>query len=267
MTSPSVSDRPAIRTTDLWVEYRAIDPRQTLKGKLASLGRRNARKTNVVVHKRIQALRGVSVEVPFGSFVGVIGSNGSGKSTLLRAMAGILPPSKGKIEVVGTTTLLAIGLGFNRELTGEENIYLGGLAAGLSEEQIDERFDDIAAFADLGDFLYLPMKTYSSGMSGRLAFGVAVHVDPDILLIDEAMSAGDARFRERSYQKMKALQERAGAIVFVSHGLSAVRSLADHCIWLENGLVVKRGEPGDVIDAYNDFVKSGGSLELLRDDI
>src|SRR3712207_1889005 len=143
----------------------------------------------------------VSFEVPRGTVMGVVGANGAGKSTLMRTVAGILPPTSGRVEVNGrVSTLLALGVGFNRALTGRQNVVLGGLAAGLSREQVAAKYEDIVRFAELGEFMDMPMRTYSSGMYGRLAFSVAVNMDPNILLIDEALSVGDARFRKKSAQ-------------------------------------------------------------------
>ena len=145
-------------------------------------------------------------EIPHGTVLGVVGVNGAGKSTLLRAIGGNSPPTEGRIEVVGkVSTLLALGIGFKAELTGRENVVLGGLAAGLTRAQVAAKYEEIVDFAELGDFMDMPMRTYSSGMFGRLAFSVAVSMEPDILLIDEALSTGDARFREKSFEKMREL--------------------------------------------------------------
>src|SRR4051812_34184087 len=181
----------SIRVQDVSVTYRtSIERAPTLKSTLLRLGRRER-----VVHE-IEAVRGVTFDVPHGTVLGIVGSNGAGKSTLVRTIAGILPPTSGRVEVHGrVSTLLALGVGFNRKLTGRENVILGGLAAGLSRERLMSKYEDIAAFAELEEFMDLPMRTYSSGMYGRLAFSVAVNMEPDILLIDEALSVGDARFK------------------------------------------------------------------------
>ena len=183
--------------------------------------------------------------------LGVVGVNGAGKSTLLRAMAGILPPTRGTVEVMGrVSTLLALGVGFKNDLTGRENVVLGGLAAGLTRDQVAAKYEDIAEFAELGDFMDMPMRMYSSGMYGRLAFSVAISLDPDILLIDEALSTGDARFKEKSFEKMRELCAEARTIVLVSHGLRSIRELCDEAIWMHEGRIAMRDHSGEVIDAY-----------------
>ena len=197
----------------------------------------------------------MSFEVPHGTVLGVIGHNGAGKSTLLRALSGILPPTQGRVEVRGrVSTLLALGVGFNQNLTGRENIVLGGLAQGWSKDQIREKENAIIDFADLDTLsegaIDRAMKTYSSGMYARVAFAVGVHMDPDILLVDEALSAGDARFKEKATEKMLELCENARTIVLVSHGLETVRHMSNHCIWMDHGNLVGSGDPDEVIDAY-----------------
>ena len=201
MSSLSASKPARIRVEDVSVTYRtSLDRNPTLKGTLRKLGRRER------IIREIEALKGVSFEVPHGKVMGVVGANGAGKSTLMRAVAGILPPTSGRIEVQGrVSTLLSLGVGFNRKLTGRENVVLGGLAAGLTRAQLREKYDEIVAFAELEDFMDMPMRTYSSGMYGRLAFAVAVTMEPDILIIDEALSVGDARFRRKSFNRMRKL--------------------------------------------------------------
>src|ERR671915_327371 len=226
---PSASDSPrtAIKVEDLSVTYKtSIERRPTLKEAFKRFGRRER-----FIHE-IEAVKDVSFEVPRGSVLGVVGANGAGKSTLVRSIAGILPPTSGRVEVNGrVSTLLALGVGFNRKLTGRQNVILGGLAAGFTRNQIEARYDEIAAFAELGDFMELPMRTYSSGMYGRLAFSVAVHLDPEILLIDEALSVGDARFKRKSFDKMQELCAESRTIVIVSHALRSVRELCTEAVW------------------------------------
>ncbi|MDQ1476293.1 MAG: teichoic acid transport system ATP-binding protein [Actinomycetota bacterium] len=237
---------PAVRVDDLWVTFRATrESRQTLKGTLAGL--RNRSKSSML----IQALRGVSFEVPAGSVYGVIGRNGAGKTTLFRTIAGILPPTYGRVTVWGhVTPLLSLGVGFNRELTGRENILLGGLTAGLSSEQVAEDAWMVEEFAGLGDAIDFPMRTYSSGMFGRLAFAVAAHLNPEILLIDEALAAGDAAFKLKCMDKISELCERDCTVMIVSHGLEVVRLLASRCVWIDRGQVRMEAPATDVISAY-----------------
>jgi teichoic acid transport system ATP-binding protein len=240
----------AVQVDNLAMTYRrTVLKRPTLKRTLVRLGRRKR------IIRTIDALRGVSFEVPHGTVLGIIGVNGAGKSTLMRTLAGILPPTSGKVEVHGrVSTLLALGVGFKRSLTGRDNVVLGGLAAGLTREQLAEKYEAIAEFAELGDFMDMPMRAYSSGMYGRLAFSVAVNMDPDILLIDEALSVGDARFKQKSFDKMRELCERSSTILIVSHALKSVSQLSDEVLWLHKGKVKMRGDPDTVIDAYREFL-------------
>jgi ABC-type polysaccharide/polyol phosphate transport system ATPase subunit len=173
----------------------------------------------------------------------------------MRTIAGILPPNEGRIEVNGrVSTLLALGVGFNKDLTGRENVTLGGLAAGLTREAMRAKYEQIVEFAELEEFMDMPMRAYSSGMYGRLAFSVAVNLDPDILLIDEALSVGDARFRRKSFDKMRELCGQARTIVLVSHSMGAIRDLCDVAIWMHKGELRMWDDPETVIDAYTEFL-------------
>jgi teichoic acid transport system ATP-binding protein len=206
--------------------------------------------------------------VPRGSVLGIVGANGAGKSTLVRSIAGILPPTSGRVEVNGrVSTLLALGVGFNRKLTGRENVVLGGLAAGWSREELAEKYDDIVKFAELKKFMDYPMRTYSSGMYGRLAFSVAVNMDPDILLIDEALSVGDARFKRKSFDKMQELCAEARTIVLVTHALRSVQELCSEAIWLHKGRLAMSAEPERVVEAYTRFLDVGQSDEVVLEDV
>ena len=247
------SDDSAISVEELSVTYRTtIERKPTLRGRLARLGRRQR------IVREIRALREVSFAVPHGMVLGMVGVNGAGKSTLMRTIAGILPPTSGRVQVHGrVSTLLALGVGFNADLSGRENVVLGGLAAGLSRAQLAAKYDEIADFAELGAAMELPMRRYSSGMYGRLAFSVAVNMEPDILLIDEALSVGDPRFRRKSFHKMRELCGQAGTILIVSHSLKNIRKLCDEIIWLHEGQLMMRGEPAEVIDAYRRFLDLG----------
>ncbi len=214
----------------------------------------------------VPALRDVTFDVPRGSVLGVIGRNGAGKSTLLRCIAGILAPEAGRIVVRGRiTALLSVGVGMNENLSGRENIKLGGLAMGISQQRLEEIADDIAEFAQLGEYIDFPVRTYSSGMRSRLGFSVAAHLDPEILLIDEALAGGDAKFKEKTSEKMADLCSQGRTIVLVSHGLSAVRSMATHGVWLHQGRIVEYGDPDDVVAAYMRYCRLEAS-ELVLDD-
>jgi teichoic acid transport system ATP-binding protein len=242
------SDRPpAVEVENLGVSFKTTqETYPTLKRTLAQVFERSKS------GRRVDALEGVSFSVPQGSVYGVIGRNGAGKSTLFRAVSGILPPNTGRVTVRGRVTpLISLGVGFNRELTGRENVLLGGLAAGLDPEEIVGQYRNIVTFAELGDAIDSPMRTYSSGMFARLGFAVAVHLDPEILLIDEALSAGDAKFKDRCTEKIQELAESDDCtFMLVSHGLEIVKILADRCLWIEKGRVRDEGPADEIVDAY-----------------
>ena len=196
------------------------------------------------------ALRHVSFTVDRGETVGIIGRNGSGKSTLLRVIAGVYPPDEGKVSVDGeVSTLFSLGTGFNPELSGRDNIYLNGVLMGLTKRKIDGIIDAIIEFAELGDFIEMPVRTYSSGMRARLGFAIAMHSDKDIVLIDEIMGAGDAAFRQKADAEMSRIMgERT--VILVSHSMATIENFASKVIWLDRGIIAAMGEPGEVIEQY-----------------
>ncbi|MGH2948483.1 MAG: ABC transporter ATP-binding protein [Solirubrobacteraceae bacterium] len=250
MSLPSASDQPRISVQDVSVTYRtSLESRPTLRSTLMRFGRRER------VIREVRALKRVTFDVAHGKVLGVVGANGAGKSTLMRTVAGILPPTEGRVEVHGrVSTLLALGVGFNRRLTGRENVVLGGLAAGLTRDELAEKYDEIVGWAELDDFMDMPMRTYSSGMYGRLAFAVAVHMHPDILIIDEALSVGDARFRRKSLDKMRELCSEDRTVLLVSHALGTIEELCDEAIWMHKGKLKLWDEPAAVVDAYTKFL-------------
>jgi lipopolysaccharide transport system ATP-binding protein len=207
------------------------------------------------------AVDDVSFELHRGETLGIIGPNGSGKSTILKMLNGIFMPDKGKIEINGRVgALIEIGAGFHPLLTGRENISVNGAILGMSKEEIDDKFDDIVEFADIGDFLDTPVKHYSSGMYVRLGFAVAVHCHPEILLVDEVLSVGDAGFRGRCAKKMNDIKKEGTTVVFVSHDMNAVMHICDKVLWLENGHIVNAGEPRDIVLSYLDNVEKASML-------
>ena len=258
---PSDSDQPVVKVENVSITYRTtFEKRPTLKSAVLRLGRGER------AVREVKAVQHVSFDVSQGSVLGIIGSNGAGKSTLVRAIAGILPPTEGRIEVRGrVSTLLALGVGFNPNISGRENVVLGGLAAGYNRSEIQDRYEEIADFAELGDFMDLPMRTYSSGMFSRLAFAVAVHMEPDILLVDEALSAGDAKFKEKATNKMMELVSQARTMFMVTHALGTVVEMCNDAIWLDKGVLQMRGEPQEVVDAYTHFVRVGRTASTLED--
>ena len=205
----------------------------------------------VKTHREFRALDEVSFEVKPGETFCVIGENGSGKSTLLQIVAGILQPTTGKAEVSGrVAALLELGAGFNPEFSGRDNVYLNAAILGLPREETQRRFQSIEEFAEIGQFLDQPVKTYSSGMAVRLAFSVAIHVDPEILLVDEALAVGDIYFRQRCMRKVHELRQRGVTIVFVSHSMGDVKAIGDRVMWLEQGKIKAIGDPERVVSQY-----------------
>ncbi|KRE99941.1 ABC transporter [Frateuria sp. Soil773] len=202
-------------------------------------------------YKEFWALRDISFAIPKGKVYGILGKNGAGKSTLLQVICGTLAPTTGTVAVKGkVAALLELGSGFNPEFTGIENIYMNAQLLGLRREQVDAKLEQIIAFADIGDYVHQPVKTYSSGMFARLAFSVTIHVEPDILIVDEALSVGDAWFQHKSMARMRKLMESGCTVLFVSHSIDAVRALCDHAIWIESGKVKMQGGVTEVTNAY-----------------
>ncbi len=256
---PPAEHRPAaIEIQDLSVWYRIRLDEASL---WADVKRLRTRRHN---ERIVPALKDVSFTVPKGSVTAVIGRNGAGKTTLVRAIAGVLVPEAGRILVRGRMNLLVPGVGFNASLSGRENIVLGGLASGLSTERLDELSESIAEFAELGEYLDYPIKTYSSGMRSRLGFAVAAHLDPDILLIDEALSAGDSAFAEKAGKKMAELCGHGRTIVLVTHGLGSVRAMATDAVWLHQGQVAATGDPEEILSKYMRYCRLE-NLDMLSD--
>ena len=209
------------------------------------------------------ALRDVSLEVPRGSMYGLVGRNGSGKSTLLRVMAGIYRPTEGRVEIEGrTSALLELGAGFHPALSGRENIYLNASVLGVPKSQIDQRVEQIVEFAGLEEFIDSPVKIYSSGMYVRLGFAVAVHVDPEILIVDEVVAVGDEEFQLRCFSHLESLRSQGVTIVLVSHDLGMLRANCDQIAWLNRGLLAAEGDPQDVINAYLDTIDTEGAASV-----
>jgi lipopolysaccharide transport system ATP-binding protein len=202
-------------------------------------------------HRDFWALHDVNCEIRRGETFCIVGENGSGKSTMLQLVAGILQPTAGTVAVNGrVAALLELGAGFNPEFSGRDNVFLNGSILGFTTRQIEERYDDITSFAEIGDFIDQPVKTYSSGMVVRLAFAVAINVDPEVLLVDEALAVGDIYFRQRCMRKVHELRQRGVTILFVSHAVSDVKAIADRALWLDRGRMVELGAPDRVISKY-----------------
>lgn len=209
-------------------------------------------------HKEFWALKDISFNLPKGGTLGIVGRNGAGKSTLLQIICSVLQPTTGSVEISGRVgPLMALGAGFNPKFTGRENVNIKGALMGFSPGEIEARMPEIEAFAEIGEFFDQPMKIYSSGMFARLAFATAIHVDPDILVIDEILSVGDAKFRHKCFQKFLEFKDKGITVVLVSHSLDMILKLCDQAIFLENGSILETGQPKAVVDFYRDFMLTG----------
>ncbi|RKD34860.1 ABC transporter ATP-binding protein [Lacrimispora algidixylanolytica] len=202
-------------------------------------------------HRDFYALSGISFDVPKGQTVGIIGTNGSGKSTILKIITGVLTPTDGTLKVSGViSALLELGAGFNMDYTGIENIYMNGTMMGFSRKEMDDKLKDILDFADIGDFVYQPVKTYSSGMFVRLAFALAINVEPEILIVDEALSVGDVFFQAKCYRRMEEIRQKGTTILMVTHDMGAIIKYCDQVVVLNKGNFIAQGEPGKMVDLY-----------------
>jgi ABC-type polysaccharide/polyol phosphate transport system ATPase subunit len=257
-----VKAEPAVVAVDVTKIYRRFLHRnqfKTLKSALLT----GSLLSDLTPDQTFTALSGVSFEIPPATTFGVIGENGSGKSTLLKLMAGITKPTRGSISVRGrVSALIELGAGFHPEISGRENVAINGIMLGLTRREVEERFDDIVAFAELEEFIDAPVKTYSSGMYMRLGFAVAIHVDPDVLLIDEVLAVGDEAFTRKCLDKIGEFRRRGKTILLVTHSLGLVEKMCDDVLWLRHGKVADRGDPKRVVDAYLTYV-AGGEEALL----
>lgn len=237
----------AIDVKNLEISYRCLKS-FSIRKSLFQL-----KKSKVEVY---EAVRNVSFQVPKGEIMGMVGRNGSGKSTMLRAMAGIIAPDSGTIDLHGhNVSLMSIGVGFQKKLSGRENILLSGMLLGFSEKQVRDKMDEIIKFAELGRFIDMPVKTYSSGMYSKLAFSITAVLESDIMLIDEVLSVGDAKFKKKSYRKMKELiSNKNRTVVIVSHSSDTLRKLCTSLMWLHNGKIRMLGKTDEVLDAYEKFM-------------
>lgn len=237
----------AIEVRDLKIRYRSLNKMSIRKSLL------KIRKSKV---ETFEAVKGISFDVPKGEIMGIVGKNGSGKSTLLRAIAGIFSPDEGTIDIFDNSiSLLSIGVGFQKKLTGRENIFLSGMLLGFSEEQIKEKLPEIIKFSELEKFIDKPVKTYSSGMYSKLAFSITAILETDIMLIDEVLSVGDAKFKKKSYKKMQQLiGHKDRTVIIVSHSSDTLRKLCDSILWLHEGVIKMQGSVEEVLPIYEEFM-------------
>ncbi len=238
----------AISVKDVKIQYRVMNKMSLLK---AILNPKKFSKTEY-----FEAVKGISFEVEKGKILGIVGKNGSGKSTLLRAIAGIFCPDEGTIDLHGhSISLLSIGVGFQNALSGRENIFLSGMLLGFTKEQIEEKLDEIIEFSELGTFIDRPVKTYSSGMHSKLAFSITAILETEIMLIDEVLSVGDAKFKKKSYAKMKSLiDNKDRTVIIVSHSSETLKNLCDNILWIHDGEMKMLGTVDEVLPKYNEFM-------------
>ena len=237
----------AIEVKDLKITYKCVKSLSMRKSLF------HLRKSKLEVY---EALRGISFEVKKGEIMGIVGKNGSGKSTLLRAIAGIFSADSGSIELESdSVSLLSIGVGYQNKLSGRENIILSGMLLGFSEQEVRDKMDEIIEFANLGKFIDMPVKTYSSGMYSKLAFSITAVLETDIMLFDEVLSVGDAKFKKKSYKKMQELiMDENRTVVIVSHSTETLEKLCTSLLWLHEGEIKMQGDTKTVLDAYNEFM-------------
>lgn len=244
-----MEEKHAIEVTDLVISYRNLK-KTSIKKNFFKLKRNKV--------EDFIAVKGISFYVREGEILGIIGKNGSGKSTTLNALAGIFSPDSGTIDLKGhSISLLSIGVGFQKEMTGRENITLSGMLLGFSEEQVKAKEQEIIDFAGLGKFIDMPVRTYSSGMYSKLAFSITAILETDIMLIDEVLSVGDQKFKKKSYEKMKSLiSNKDRTVVIVSHNLSTLEALCDTVMWMHDGEIKKIGEPKQILEEYVEFMEN-----------
>lgn len=243
-----MKEKHAIEVKDLVISYQNLK-KTSIKKTLLHLKRQKP--------DRFVAVKGISFYVREGEILGIIGKNGSGKSTTLNALAGIFSPDSGSIDLNGhSISLLSIGVGFIREMTGRENITLSGMLLGFTEEQVKAKEQEIIDFAEIGEFIDMPVRTYSSGMYSKLAFSITAILETDIMLIDEVLSVGDQKFKKKSYEKMKSLiSNKDRTVVIVSHSIETLKQLCDTVMWMHEGQIKRIGDPDEVLDEYVAFME------------
>ena len=245
-----MEEKHAIEVKDLVISYQNLK-KTSIKKTLLHLKRQKP--------DRFVAVKGISFYVREGEILGIIGKNGSGKSTTLNALAGLVSPDSGSIDLNGhSISLLSIGVGFIREMTGRENITLSGMLLGFTEEQVKAKEQEIIDFAEIGEFIDMPVRTYSSGMYSKLAFSITAILETDIMLIDEVLSVGDQKFKKKSYEKMKSLiSNKDRTVVIVSHSIETLKQLCDTVMWMHEGQIKRIGDPNEVLDEYVAFMEKG----------
>jgi teichoic acid transport system ATP-binding protein len=255
---------PMVVVDDLHIVYKVYGAGGDRGTAATVLLRILGRKTRGSI-REVHAIRGISFVANRGDAVGVIGRNGSGKSTLLRAIAGLLPPERGNVYTTGEASLLGVNAALLDDLTGERNVILGCLAMGMSKQEAKDKYQSVVDFSGVGDFIDLPMKTYSSGMGSRLRFAIAAAKSHDVLLVDEALATGDAEFRVKSHARIEELRQAAGTVFLVAHNLEEVELTCNRVIWMERGQMVMEGE--DVVGIIDQYIAASGGASVARDPI
>ncbi|WP_413468123.1 ABC transporter ATP-binding protein [Glutamicibacter sp. JL.03c] len=245
------SRTPVVMVDNLHVKYQVFSSGKAV----GNAGARRLLQPKMRGVRTVHALKGISFVAYENESIGIIGSNGSGKSTLLRAITGLTPPASGSVFARSRPSLLGVGAALIPDLSGDKNITLGGLALGYNREQVEQMREEITKFAELEEFIDLPMKTYSSGMAARLKFAIAASKEHDILIVDEALAVGDAKFRKRSEAKIREIRENAGTVFLVSHSMNSIKETCNRCIWIEKGVQKMDGDPDTVIKAYQQHKK------------
>ncbi|MBD1383008.1 ABC transporter ATP-binding protein [Metabacillus arenae] len=241
-----------IEAEDINLKYTFIQSLNFRNSMFSNFKKQNKEKRGKTVH----ALKDLNFKIEHGKTVGLIGGNGAGKSTLLRMFAKVYEPDSGSLTInTDSVSLLALGAGFQNDLPGIDNIFLNGILLGLTKAQVEEKIDEIIEFAELGEFIDAPLRTYSSGMRTKLAFSIASHIEPELLLIDEVFSVGDARFKKKSDKKIRSLINNKRTVIMVSHSLGVIEDLCDQVIWLDKGVIMEIGETKEIIKKYNEFMK------------
>lgn len=245
------SRQPVVMVDNLHVKYQVFSSGKAV----GNAGARRLLQPKMRGVRTVHALKGISFVAYENESIGIIGSNGSGKSTLLRAITGLTPPAEGSVYARSRPSLLGVGAALIPDLSGDKNITLGGLALGYNREQVEQMREEITKFAELEEFIDLPMRTYSSGMAARLKFAIAASKEHDILIVDEALAVGDAKFRKRSEAKIREIRENAGTVFLVSHSMNSIKETCNRCIWIEKGVQKMDGDPDTVIKAYQQHKK------------
>ena len=253
---PALDDNVAINVDHLTMEFKITkDKIDTLKEYVIRTLKRDKKEK-----EKVRVLNDISFKVYKGDKVGILGFNGAGKSTLLKILAGIYEPTSGKIEINGKVApLLELSAGFDKNYTGKNNIYLNGAFLSMDKNFLDEKYDEIVEFSELGEYIDYPVKNYSSGMRAKLGFSIATLIEPDILIVDEILSVGDIKFRKKSSDKINELMAEGVTVLLVSHSIKQIRKICDKCIWIDNGKIVMEGEAEEICDAY--VANAGGKVK------